>query len=171
MEETTENRKFSGEELSFLDFYFLLKAGEQKLRQVQSWNVKNHRSDAKCLPQIPKNTLLVHQTVMIPQVLLRRALRARNTAVFILLGKCSPFFPELCKPYRAMLRSILIQILFFLPVKDVFWVWGSLESWGKARAGSSLQRQNGVELPLSVHDPMLSERSWPLIHTGNDFGS
>lgn len=29
MEETTENRKFSGEELSFLDFYFLLKAGEQ----------------------------------------------------------------------------------------------------------------------------------------------
>lgn len=73
-EETTENRKFSGEELSFLDFYFLLKAGEQKLRQVQSWNVKNHRSDAKCLPQIPKNTLLVHQAVMIPQVLLRRAL-------------------------------------------------------------------------------------------------
>lgn len=28
MEETTENRKVS-EELSFLDFYFLLKAGEQ----------------------------------------------------------------------------------------------------------------------------------------------
>ena len=85
---------FSGG-VEFLGILLLSQSSGAKLRRVQSGSDKNHRSDAKCLLQITENSRLVHQTVVISQVLLRRAFRAQKAALFVLLGKSSPFFPEL----------------------------------------------------------------------------
>lgn len=78
----------------------------------------------------------------------------QSTALFTLRGKCSPFFPELCKLHWAWLCSILTQVLFFLAVRDVFWdrlgEFGELgESQGKGVHCNDKMEWNFLSLCVS----------------------
>lgn len=86
------------------------------------------------------------------------------------VGNAPPFFPELCKPHQAV-QYLDPSTVFPGYQGCILGQTGEFGELGESRGRELLAVTNGVELPFSVHDLMLSERSWLLIHTGNACGS